>query len=148
MKRSPARSSRSADDEGSGLRADDWELLREVCGGDQALFDLQVALLGVERQFRGMSRRAGIYEVLEDRLRTGIYGTEQEAVTVLRERLMKREQGRQTGLISAKELPERMPKPKTRGRANDSRSTQAQKVPPIIFSCPPVLNEEGYFWKE
>ena len=46
-------------DEGNGLRADDWALLREVCGDDQAFFDLQVALLGTERQFRGMSRRAG-----------------------------------------------------------------------------------------
>src|SRR5947209_7682509 len=45
-------------DEDSGLRADDWELLREVCSGDQIFFDLQVSLLGVERQFRGMSRRA------------------------------------------------------------------------------------------
>ena len=44
-------------DDGNGLRADDWELLREVCGDDQAFFDLQVSLLGVERQFRGMSRR-------------------------------------------------------------------------------------------
>ena len=55
----------------NGLRADDWETLREVCGDDQAFFDLQVALLGVERQFRGMSRRAGIYEALEEQLRTG-----------------------------------------------------------------------------
>jgi len=92
-------------DEGNGLPADDWELLREVCDGDQVFFDLQVSLLGVERKFRGMSRRAGIYEALEDRLRTGIYGSEQEAVTVLRERLTKREQGRQTGLFPAKELP-------------------------------------------
>ncbi len=89
-------------DEGNGLRADDWELLREVCGGDQAFFDLQVSLLGVERQFRGMSRRAGIYEVLEDRLRTGLYGSEQEAVAVLGERLTKREQARQTGLFPAR----------------------------------------------
>jgi DNA sulfur modification protein DndC len=92
-------------DEGGGLRADDWELLREVCGADQAFFDLQVSLLGVERQFRGMSRRSGIYAELEGRLLTGIYGSEQEAVAALRERLTKREQGRQTGLFSAKELP-------------------------------------------
>jgi hypothetical protein len=45
-----------------------------------------VALLGVERQFRGMSRRAGIFEVLEERLRAGLYPNEQEAVAVLRER--------------------------------------------------------------
>jgi DNA sulfur modification protein DndC len=91
-------------DEGNGLRADDWNLLREVCGDDTVFFDLQVSLLGVERQFRGMSRRAGIYEVLEDRLRTGLYGSEQEAVAVLGDRFRKREQTRQVGLF-AKELP-------------------------------------------
>jgi DNA sulfur modification protein DndC len=91
-------------DEGNGLRADDWSLLREVCGDDKVFFDLQVSLLGVERQFRGMPRRAGIYEVLEDRLRTGLYGSEQEAVAVLGDRFRKREQTRQAGLF-AKELP-------------------------------------------
>ncbi len=93
-------------DDGNGLRADDWDILREACAGDESFFNLQVALLGVERQFRGMSRRAGIYEELEDRLRTGLYGSEQEAVTVLRERLLKRELGRQTGLLSVSGLPE------------------------------------------
>ncbi len=91
-------------DEGNGLRADDWELLREACGGDQVFFDLQVSLLGVERQFRGMSRRSGIFEVLEERLRTGLYRTEQEAVTVLSDRDQKRKQTRQAGLFRT-ELP-------------------------------------------
>src|SRR5262249_15060162 len=50
------------EDDGTALRADDWELLREVCGDDPVFFDVQVALLGVERKFRGMSRRSGIYE--------------------------------------------------------------------------------------
>jgi DNA sulfur modification protein DndC len=50
-------------------------VLREVCGDDAAFFDLQVALLGVERQFRGMSRRSGVFEDLEKRLRTGLYGS-------------------------------------------------------------------------
>jgi hypothetical protein len=43
-------------DEGNALRADDWEVLREVCGDDPAFFDLQVGLLGVERQFRAACR--------------------------------------------------------------------------------------------
>jgi len=87
-------------DEGNVLRADDWAILREVCGDDQTFFDLQVALLGVERQFRGMSRRSGIYELIEDRLRAGLYGSEQEAVAVLSERLKKREQASQGALFS------------------------------------------------
>jgi DNA sulfur modification protein DndC len=73
-------------DEGNGLRADDWALLRELCGDDPVFFELQVTLLGAERQFRGMSRRAGIFEVLEERLRTGLYANEQEAVADLTER--------------------------------------------------------------
>jgi DNA sulfur modification protein DndC len=87
-------------DEGNGLRADDWAILREVCEDDQAFFDLQVALLGVERHYRGMSRRSGIYEVIEDRLRAGLYGSEKEAVTVLSERLKKREQAAHGALFA------------------------------------------------
>jgi DNA sulfur modification protein DndC len=74
------------EDDGNGLRADDWSLLKEICGEDQALFDLQVTLLGVERQYRGMSRRGGVFEELEKRLRTGLYGSEEEAVAVLTDR--------------------------------------------------------------
>jgi DNA sulfur modification protein DndC len=91
-------------DEASGLRADDWDLLREVCGDDRAFFHLQVSLLGVERQFRGMSRRAGIFEELQKRLRTGLYGSEEEAVTVIGRREQMKEKAREAGLF-ARELP-------------------------------------------
>jgi DNA sulfur modification protein DndC len=77
------------DDDENSLRAEDWELLKEICNGDQALFDLQVALLGVEREFRGMSRRAGVFEALEECLRLGIFGSENEAVEVLTDRRKK-----------------------------------------------------------
>ena len=53
------------------LRAEDWELLRQVCGEDEEFLELQASLLDIQREFRGMSRRAGIYEALEDRLRAG-----------------------------------------------------------------------------
>jgi DNA sulfur modification protein DndC len=75
-----------AADDAHGLRAEDWEVLREVCGDDRVFFETQVGLLGVEREFRGMSRRAGIFDELEKRLRTGLYGSEEEAVAVLTER--------------------------------------------------------------
>ncbi|MBP3954940.1 hypothetical protein J8F10_06550 [Gemmata sp. G18] len=74
------------DDDENSLGADDWALLKDICNGDQALFDLQVALLGVEREYRGMSRRAGVFDALEDKLRTGLYGSEEEAVKILSER--------------------------------------------------------------
>jgi DNA sulfur modification protein DndC len=80
------------DDDTSGLRADDWALLKEVCGGDEALFGLVVGLLGVERQYRGMSRRTGVFLALEERLRAGLYSSEEEAVAALQDR--KRRLGR------------------------------------------------------
>jgi DNA sulfur modification protein DndC len=92
---------RGADD-AQGLRADDWELLREVCGDDPVFFDMQVRLLGVERKYRSMSRRAGIYQELEDRLRTGLYGSEQEAVEVLTQR-KKRSEPTRTSLPMVEE---------------------------------------------
>ncbi len=77
-------------DDSNGLRADDWGLLRELCGDDAAFFDLQVGLLGVERQYRGLSRRSGVFQELENQLRTGLYGSEEEAVAVLSERQEKK----------------------------------------------------------
>jgi DNA sulfur modification protein DndC len=68
------------------LRGEDWALLQEVCGEDEAFFNLQVGLLGIEQTHRGMSRRAGIFEKLERRFRAGIYTTEREAVQDLTER--------------------------------------------------------------
>ncbi len=73
-------------DDGSPLRADDWDLLREVCEGDEVLFDLQVALLGVEQRFRGMTRRVGVIDALEKCLEAAVFEDEAEAVKVLTER--------------------------------------------------------------
>ena len=98
-------------DEGNGLRADDWALLRELCGDDPVFFELQVGLLGVERQFHGMSRRAGIFKHLEERLRTGLYANEQEAVADLTERAER--QRRALELIDPEAPPPEPPRPGT-----------------------------------
>jgi len=76
------------------LRTEDWSLLKEVCGEDEAFFDLQVRLLGIEQNHRGMSRRAGIFEKLESRFRAGIYTGEQEAVDDLTERERRTQEAR------------------------------------------------------
>lgn len=74
------------------LRAEDWTLLREICGEDEEFFELQTKLLDVEREYRGMSRRAGIYEALEDRLRAGQFSSEEEALAIRqREEQLRRE---------------------------------------------------------
>ena len=84
-------------EDGTSLQAGDWELLREVCEGDQVLFDLQVSLLGVEQKFRGMTRRVGVIEALEKCLKSAIFENEEDAVAVLteRDRKLKRLQDRE-----------------------------------------------------
>ncbi len=72
------------------LRLEDWELLREVCGNEEQFFELQTGLLDIERQFRGMARRAGIYQALEERLRAGQFASEEEALTIRTEEERKR----------------------------------------------------------
>ena len=66
------------------LRGDDWQLLAEICGDDPTFFQLQTSLLDVERQHRGMYRRAGIYDALEDRLKSAQFGTQEEALETRR----------------------------------------------------------------
>jgi len=66
----------------AALGADDWDLLQTICGEDADFFTLQTELLDIERQFRGMSRRPGIYEALEDRLRARQFASEEEAVRI------------------------------------------------------------------
>ena len=73
-------------DDGNALRSDDWDLLREICDGDEVLFDLQVALLGVEHKFRGMARRVGVVDALEKCLKAAIFENEADAINVLTER--------------------------------------------------------------
>jgi len=77
------------------LRSEDWSILEEVCGEDPEFFQLQASLLDIEREFRGMSRRAGIYEALDDRLRAGQYSSEEEALAVRQEEEKRREEAEQ-----------------------------------------------------
>jgi DNA sulfur modification protein DndC len=73
---------RSTDD-GNPLQADDWSSLREICGEDEVLFGLQIALLAVEQRFRGMTRRVGVTEALEKCLKGAIFESKDEAFEVL-----------------------------------------------------------------
>lgn len=61
------------------LNSEDWQLLNEICGDDPVFFQLQTDLLDVEREFRGMTRRAGIYDAIENRLKAAQFKDEDEA---------------------------------------------------------------------
>jgi len=66
-------------DEHLVLAGDEMELLREVCGDDELLFSTTRELLAVERRFRTMTRRAGLFEELEKTIRRGYYENKEDA---------------------------------------------------------------------
>jgi DNA sulfur modification protein DndC len=66
--------------------ADELEILKQVCGDDQINFELTRELLDIERRYRTMARRAGIFDTLEQALRRGFYADEEDAVDRARRR--------------------------------------------------------------
>jgi DNA sulfur modification protein DndC len=68
------------------LGASEWEILREVCGDDDLLFELSTHLLGREQEYRSMSRRVGVYTALENTLSTRGYVSKEEAIAAARAR--------------------------------------------------------------
>lgn len=68
------------------LGASEWEILREVCGDDDLLFELSTHLLGREQEYRSMSRRVGVYTALENTLSTRGYLSKDEAIAAARAR--------------------------------------------------------------
>lgn len=58
---------------------EDMAVLREVCAGDDNLFEATRALLGVEQRMRNKQKRAGLIDALEKVLRRHQYANEDEA---------------------------------------------------------------------
>jgi DNA sulfur modification protein DndC len=73
-------------DEQLSLGADEVDLLREICGDDELHFTTTRELLGVERRFRTMTRRAGLFEALETTIRRGYYKDRGDAEDYARRR--------------------------------------------------------------
>lgn len=66
--------------------ADELQLLKQICGDDNLHFELTRELLDIERSYRTMARRAGLYDTLEQALRRGFYANEDDAVSRARKR--------------------------------------------------------------
>ena len=76
-------------DGGFGFDADAMAVLREVCDGDEDLYEGVRALLGVERRFRTSTRRAGLFNALEKTVTKYMFTGEDDALAFAeaRERL-------------------------------------------------------------
>ncbi|MCZ7460670.1 DNA phosphorothioation system sulfurtransferase DndC [Streptomyces sp. WMMC940] len=66
-------------DEHLVLGAGEIDLLREVCDGDDLLFTTARELLEVERKFRTMTRRSGLFEALEKTVKRGFFEDKADA---------------------------------------------------------------------
>jgi len=68
------------------LRADDLDVLRDLCGEDELHYQLTRELLNVERQFRTMTRRSGLFGALEGAFRRGYFEDADDAIDFARRR--------------------------------------------------------------
>jgi DNA sulfur modification protein DndC len=66
-------------DEHLAIGADEIDLLREACEGDELLFATARELLAVERKFRTMTRRAGLFDALETAIKRGFFDNKEDA---------------------------------------------------------------------
>ncbi len=67
-------------DENPIFGAEEMEILREVCEGDELHYQLNRELLDVERRHRFMVRRAGLFDALESSFKRNFYDDEDDAV--------------------------------------------------------------------
>jgi len=72
-------------DEHLSFTADDVETLREICGEDELHFEMTRSLIAVERRYRTMARRAGLFTALEDTVRKSFYDDKEDAVSRARQ---------------------------------------------------------------
>jgi DNA sulfur modification protein DndC len=59
---------------------EELRLLKEICGEDELHYQLTRELLSVERRYRTMAKRAGLFEELEKALTRGFYDNEEDAL--------------------------------------------------------------------
>lgn len=66
-------------DDNAVFGAEEIRILREICGDDKLHFELMRELLDMERQYSSMSRRAGLFESLEEAFKRNFYIDEADA---------------------------------------------------------------------
>jgi DNA sulfur modification protein DndC len=60
---------------------DEWNLLKDLCGKDELLFELQTALIDIEQRTMMLTLRRGILDVLENQIRRCYFTGEDDALS-------------------------------------------------------------------
>ena len=79
-------------DENLMFGREEMAILRDVCDGDRVHYELARELLDVERRFRTMSRRAGLFGAIDDAIKRGFYENEDDATKMAMGRISARDQ--------------------------------------------------------
>ena len=79
-------------DENLMFGREEMAILQDVCGGDRVHYELTRELLDVERRFRTMSRRAGLFNALDEAIKRGFFDNEDDATQMALGRLSARTQ--------------------------------------------------------
>jgi DNA sulfur modification protein DndC len=69
------------------MGAPEMKILKDLCGSDELHFQLARELLSVEKQYKSMLRRAGLFDAMDDAFHRNFYENEDDAVA--RARLMR-----------------------------------------------------------
>ncbi|KUM79255.1 DNA phosphorothioation system sulfurtransferase DndC [Streptomyces curacoi] len=67
-------------DEQLVMGSDEMDVLKEVCDGDDLHYYMVRELLAVERKYRTMARRSGLFQALEKAVQKGYYDSHEDAV--------------------------------------------------------------------
>lgn len=79
-------------DENLMFGREEMAILQDVCQGDRVHYELARELLDVERRFRTMSRRAGLFNAINDAIKRGYYESEADATQAALSRQSTRDQ--------------------------------------------------------
>jgi DNA sulfur modification protein DndC len=58
---------------------DEMAILNDVCNGDRIHYELSRDLLDIERRFRTLSRRTGLFSAIDEAIKRGFYENEEDA---------------------------------------------------------------------
>jgi DNA sulfur modification protein DndC len=119
------------------LDREDWDRLRTICGEDDIFFQLQTELLDIQRAYSGMTRRAGIYEAIEKRLKAAQFASGEEAFAA-----RDVEQKRADDIMKLRTIRRDKPeaeKPKKKNLTSELKSTSRQQG---LFDQQPIEQEE------
>ncbi|MFF7756915.1 DNA phosphorothioation system sulfurtransferase DndC [Streptomyces griseorubiginosus] len=67
-------------DEQLVMGSDEMDVLKQVCDGDDLHYNMVRELLAVERKYRTMARRSGLFQALEQAVQKGYYDNHDDAV--------------------------------------------------------------------